>query len=223
MAGQGDIRYNIFMVSSEIAIEQLDVLLNQYEEARQGDHSGGKVRDDVLANRLIAAIERLTLSGSAYARQVNNYRGNPGAFTRELYAIASALRDDLRAGWLSSLVELVHADTYNDFLEMAEGLLTSDYKDAAAVIIGSSLEVHVRSLCTKHGVDTDVSGKPRKADVMNADLKKAGVYGTLEQKRITAWLDLRNSAAHGEYAKYDKDDVRRLARDVRDFAAKYPA
>ena len=36
--------------------------------------------------------------------------------------IAIALRDDIAAGWLTSVIELAHADTYNDYLEMAEGL-----------------------------------------------------------------------------------------------------
>jgi len=215
------------MISTEVAVQQLDHLLGQYRDlanrARYDDLSDLGVLADVLVNRLMATIERLSLPGSTYIRQLDNYREHPGSFLTDIVAISIALRDDLQAGWLSSIVELVHADTYNDFLEMAEGLLSAGYKDAAAVIVGSSLEAHIRALCIKHGIDIEVGGKPKKADVMNVDLKKAGVYGTLEQKNITAWLDLRNSAAHGKYSEYDDAGVRRLTRDVRDFAIKYPA
>ena len=40
---------------------------------------------------------------------------------------------------------------------------------------------------------------------------------------MTAWLDLRNRAAHGEYSKYDQDHVEALTRDLRSFMSRYPA
>lgn len=53
------------------------------------------------------------------------------------------------------------------------------------------------------------------ADVLNADLCKVGAYNKMEQKNVTAWLDLRNKAAHGHYAEYDQAHVESLVRDVR--------
>ena len=77
-------------------------------------------------------------------------------------------------------------------------------KDAAAVMIGSVLEEHLRQLCHSHKVDIftlkGMDEMPKKADVLNADLKKSGAYGPLDQKQVTAWLGLRNSAAHGKYS-----------------------
>ncbi|MFC8829023.1 hypothetical protein ACFT9I_27160 [Streptomyces sp. NPDC057137] len=137
--------------------------------------------------------------------------------------VALGLRDDLAVGWVESVVELVHADTYRDYLEMAEGLLAKGYKDAAAVITGTSLEVHVRALCVKNGVTTAVAGRPKKADTMNADLTKAGAYDGLQQKKVTYWMGLRNKAAHGNYADYDKDEVRQFIDGVQSFMMKYPA
>jgi len=40
--------------------------------------------------------------------------------------------------------------------------------------------------------------------MMNADLAKVKVYGILEQKNVTAWLDLRNRAAHGKYLEFSR-------------------
>ncbi|MGW3931338.1 hypothetical protein ACWECC_25010 [Streptomyces microflavus] len=137
--------------------------------------------------------------------------------------VALGLRDDLVAGWVETVVELVHADTYSDYLEMAEALLAKGYKDAAAVIAGTSLEVHVRALCVKNGVTTAVAGKPKKATTMNADLKKAGVYDGLQEKEVTAWMGLRNSAAHGDYSDYDHGRVRRFLDGVHAFMKQYPA
>lgn len=45
----------------------------------------------------------------------------------------------------------------------------------------------------------------------------------LEQKSVTAWLDLRNKAAHGEYSEYNENQVKQLIIGVRDFIVRNPA
>lgn len=58
---------------------------------------------------------------------------------------------------------------------------------------------------------------------MNADLVKAGAYAKLEQKSVTAWLGLRNDAAHGEYTAYDAKQVTLFISGIRDFIPRNPA
>ena len=107
---------------------------------------------------------------------------------------------------------------------MAEYFLDNDYKDAAAVLVGGVLEEHLRQLCSKHKITaTDSKGKPHKADRMNADLAKAQVCTKLEQKDITAWLGLRNNAAHAKYSEYTKDQVVVMLQGVRGFASRMPS
>jgi hypothetical protein len=109
---------------------------------------------------------------------------------------------------MQSVTERVHAYRFSDFLEMAQHLSSEGYKDAAAVLAGSVLEEHLRKLCDKNGLSvTDANGKPLKADRINADLKGANVYSGLDQKQVTAWLDLRNKAAHGHYTEYTQPQV----------------
>jgi hypothetical protein len=159
-----------------------------------------------------AAAIRNTLAVEASADPVNAIR------------VGTVAASTVMAGWLASVLELAHADTYNDYLEMAEGLHGQGYKDPAAVIAGTSLEVHLRTLATKHVISLQAAnGSPKKADTINADLKAAGVYSGLELKQVTAWLHLRNSAAHGHYGDYTDTDVRQLIDGVRSFASKYPA
>jgi hypothetical protein len=216
------------MANVDKVVDQLNFLIKASENYVQDDTwtllVDGPDDPIVLCNRLESAIERATRPNSSYMKQLEQARRktHPHRF-RVVRNVALGLRDDLVAGWVESVVELVHADTYRDYLEMAEGLLAKGYKDAAAVITGTSLEVHVRALCVKNNVTTAVAGKPKKADTMNADLKKAGVYDGLQQKEITAWMDLRNKAAHGAYADYDHDQVRRLIDGVEGFMRKYPA
>jgi uncharacterized protein YutE (UPF0331/DUF86 family) len=203
--------------------KQLEALFDEAQRflKEYNDDSAGA---GILANRLEAAVTRLSVKGSIYREQLK--RGS-GYSSRDRLIhdleVALALGRDLKDGWTETVVELVHADTYSNYLEMAEALLAKGYKDAAAVITGTSLEVHIRALCEKNSVTTAVAGKPKKADTMNADLKKAGVYSGLQQKQIMAWMDLRNKAAHGDYGDYDKDDVRQFIDGVQAFLMKYPA
>ena len=58
---------------------------------------------------------------------------------------------------------------------------------------------------------------------MNSDLAKAGIYNKLQQKRITALADIRNSAAHGKPEEFSGDDVIMMIRDIKQFLAIYLA
>jgi len=137
--------------------------------------------------------------------------------------ILTACRDEIAGGWLFTARGLIASDLFKDFLQMAEYLLSGDYKDASAVIIGSVLEEHLRQLCAKNGISVvDSNGRPRKASALNDDLAR-GTYDKLEQKAVTYWLDLRNKAAHGEYKQYDKDQVANMLQGVRDFMGRHTA
>jgi hypothetical protein len=104
-----------------------------------------------------------------------------------LAGVLRGLRADVGAGYTRTLEELVHADLFSDFLEMADELQRSGYKDAAAVIAGSTLEEHLRKLAEKNGVAIEQpDGAPKKADTLNADLAGAAAYKKLEQKSVTA-------------------------------------
>jgi hypothetical protein len=130
---------------------------------------------------------------------------------------------DIENGYIKSLVELVHGDIFADFLDMATHLHETGYKDAAAIIAGSTLESHVKELCNKAAVSIDIEGKPIKTDKLNSDLVKAHVYTKLDQKSITAWLGLRNQAAHVNYNEYNTDQVAILISGIRDFIVRNPA
>lgn len=125
--------------------------------------------------------------------------------------ILLSVQYEIENDWLFSLKSLVTSEIFSDFLEMANYLLSENYKDPAAVIIGSVLEEHLRQLCVKNGISTEVvkhdSYIPKKADQLNSNLTEKNIYNKLEQKSVTAWLDLRNKAAHGKYNEYTHSQV----------------
>ena len=136
--------------------------------------------------------------------------------------IVKAVQHELEKGLLSDIRQLLQADIFSDFLEMAEHLLKENYKDAAAVIIGSVLEDTLRKLADANGIPTvNSSGKKLTMDPLNNELVKPGVYNKLVQKQITSWADLRNNAAHGHYGQYDKKQVEMMLLFTQDFCSRH--
>jgi len=139
--------------------------------------------------------------------------------------ILQAARDEMAGGWTTTVKAIASAEIFSDFLDMASYLLAEGYKDPAAVMVGSVLEEHLRQLCRKNGIPTEMtkpSGDivPKKANALNAELAKQRVYGLLDQKNVTAWLDLRNKAAHGNYSEYTKEQVSLMYQGVAEFIAR---
>jgi hypothetical protein len=218
-------------LDQKAVLGQIDSLLGKYDEARsRSKHEDisdlPEEEPTELLTRIVAAIERLSPPGSRYVKNSSEYMNKSAVVGYKLtlvVGVLKALRADYEAGFLQSITELIHTDLFGDFLEMADHLLEQKYKDPSAVIAGSVLEEHLRKLCDKNGISTDIGGRPKKADAMNAELATAIVYSKLDQKSITAWLDLRNKAAHGEYGKYTQDQVALLVQGIRDFISRNPA
>lgn len=122
-----------------------------------------------------------------------------------------AAKDDFQGGFLTSVKNLVQAELFDSELEQATELLNSGYKGPAAVVAGVVLETTLRDLCTDNSIPHG------KLDKMNSDLAKAGVYNKLQQKRITALADIRNSAAHGDWTSFNDYEVKEMIRDVERF------
>jgi len=144
--------------------------------------------------------------------------------TEEGREILKAIRHEVDNGYLISVKGLVSGEIFSDFLEMAQYLLKESYKDAAAVMIGSVLEEHLRQLCTKNSISTEIEKEgimiSKKADRLNSDLYSSTVITKLDNKNVTGWLDLRNNAAHGKYDQYNIDQVRIMESGVSEFISR---
>jgi hypothetical protein len=219
------------VVNLENAVAQLGVLLEDHakiDEYLTESRNNWSFKD--LARFLTAfraAVERLAPPGSAYLVHCENIISDDShqAFQLErLAGVAQAVYDDYRAGALVSVKALIKAQVFGDFIEMAEHLLESGYKDPAAVLIGGVLEGELKTMAQRRGlkVATD-DGRPLKAEALNSALAAAACYDKLEQKNVTAWLDLRNKAAHAEYGKYTFEHVQAMLLGVRHFVARMTA
>ncbi|RSZ26419.1 HEPN domain-containing protein [Acinetobacter bereziniae] len=150
------------------------------------------------------------------AEEVQNFDTNPRVIKR-LLPILVATYDDFKNGFLVSFKQIIQAEVFDRELEQAKSLLDSGYKNAAAVIAGVVLETAVKELCLNNNIDI----QRRKLTQLNDDLAKAGVYNKLQQKQITALVDIRNNAAHGDYDQFTKEDVERMIDDIERFLLNY--
>ncbi|HEY4279038.1 MAG TPA: hypothetical protein VGM91_12495 [Conexibacter sp.] len=190
-------------------------------------HAGSRPNAVAMSTTILATIERIApnsaYSMSAASVTASSSMATPATVTN-LTGVLVALRAAIEAGYLLTLQELVHATVFSDFLEMADELQRRGFKDAAGVIAGTVLEEHVRKLAAANEVETqDNEGKALKLERLNTLLARVRVYNGLEQKNVTAWYDLRNKAAHGEYEAYDHSQVAGMIQGVRDFAIRHPA
>lgn len=216
-------------------IEQLDTLASKW--SRLLEITLRKPRYDYIDIAAIydfltlakSTIEQIAGMNSRYAKEVASIEAR--SFLDDKIApiagIVTALRSALQADFLETASELIHGELFSDFVEMAQHLLDEGYKDPAAVVVGAALESHLRQLCVKHGIETEVSSskdpRAKKAERMNQDLAKEGVLGKGDKKSVTAWLDIRNNAAHGNFDEYSAEQVKVMIMGVRDFILRMPA
>lgn len=133
-------------------------------------------------------------------------------------SILDSIKNEIESGWLSELKDLVSADIFSDFLDMAKYFLDEKYKDAAAVIIGSVLEKHLKNVAERNEIEifNEKDGKsiPKKISLINDELYKKSIYNQIVHKSIIHIFSIRNEAAHGNYEKYKLNDVENMYNSV---------
>ena len=216
-------------------LKQIKEILEEYND-KKGEKSsipeGGN--NDILIHNLItrifATIERIAGRNSEYYKHALKNASGEWSDSKVLDFLIGTLEglfNDLKKNYLKSLTETIRGDVFKDYLEMAEHLLNEGYKDPAAVISGSTLEKHLRELCSRNDINiylpTGTRKRPKRADQINSDLAKNEVYSKLDQKNITAWLDLSNKAAHGKYNEYNSKNVELMLMGIKEFINKNPA
>lgn len=210
-------------------IEQSEVVLSTRRKSAMG---GSCVDSAKLAGLRVSVLSFIAMvygtEHSHYSEFNKATNGSNEFNAKEGYEILLSIQNEIEGGWIFSIKKLVSAEIFSDFLEMAAHLLEQDYKDPAAVMIGSVLEENLRQLCHSIGIETEIEKEegifiPKNADRINSDLAKAGIYTKLDQMSVTAWLALRNKAAHGKYREYEKEQVVLMMQGVTNFLARMTA
>ena len=131
-------------------------------------------------------------------------------------AILRSARDDIEGGHLTRVENLVAADLFTDFLEMAEDLLRKGCYQPAAMLTGAVLEEGLRKIAVANEVKVRDGDK---IGTLNQKLANGGVYNRLRQKQVDTWKAVRDLADHGKFGEFGETDVADMLRGVRDFLA----
>src|SRR6266498_380273 len=113
-------------------LQQLDSLISEahkfqhyIKQGRRGDHYYSNVPESELADfltRVVAAIERLAPSGSAYVQTLRGILSNYDPIRADridpYVGILKALRSDYDAGYLQSVAELIYLYRFGDHREL---------------------------------------------------------------------------------------------------------
>ena len=203
---------------------QLDTILGDCSSAIHSRDAN--FSDYMMAiSRAKAAVERIAGTTSEYYKDISyilKWKVPGNKMVEGVEGVLYALKSDLENDYLKRFHDIVQSELFSDYLEMADYLLNQGYKDAAAVIIGSTLEANLRELCKSNSIEIEYSIstgviKQKKAEILNQDLAKAKIYSKGQQKQITAWLDIRNNAAHGKYNEYILEQVKLMLEGIRQF------
>jgi hypothetical protein len=128
-------------------------------------------------------------------------------------SLFKAAREDYEGGYLFNVRALAKAEVLSDAIGQARELLQAGYKDPACILARVALEATLKDLVDRHGL---IQGK---LDRMNADLSKAGVYNMAKHKQITAWAEIGNKAAHGDWTQYTEPDAIAMVQGVEGLVA----
>lgn len=204
--------------------DYLRTLLAEFEEHQHGQNPKPNQHDEEyrLSSALPAAILNLVPANSEFARQVNKATVGPRAARDAGYTCAQIGRAVMAAhdgGVLATAEDLIHAQTFEDYLAMAEYLHKETLLGPAAVAAGCALEQHLFHLCRANGIplsDTRNGDEvPRKTNRLDDELVRVGVYDKTISKQVKAALAIRDDGAHGHWEKLTPDRVELLLSQCR--------
>jgi hypothetical protein len=211
---------------NEKILKRLTDLISMGEKVLSTQYSLGPtfIGDDRVDSQLVMQwvtsiqnlLSRVFGKESVHLKNVNSLAAKHITYSpaKQILGVLEAAKDDFEQGFIFEIKTIIEAELFDDFLEQAEYLLETGYYQPAAVIAGCILEDGLRKLCDKNEIA--FSERP-KLDRMNADLAKSGIYNKLVQKQITAYADLRNKAAHGQWDEFNSDDVKGFTVWIRSF------
>jgi hypothetical protein len=184
-----------------------------------------------LKTRILTLIEHLTFRNGNLQHTANEISSltNTISDLEKLIGYLDGLKRDFDSGMFEDLTSLVVADVSADYMSQAEQLLGEGISGQfdhvpAAVLSAAVLEGALRRLCERQDPPIPLNktnGDPKTLGTCIDDLKKAGLYNELKAKQLRAWADIRNAAAHGDFAKFDRQDVETMIKGIKNFLADY--
>ena len=208
-----------------------ELILEANELIREGGDSAKYeaffVKTLSLTNTVFGGSER----GLKIEKRINHHLDEwiPSAALGYINGILQGLKDDYENGFLDNLEETVVANISADYMTQVEGLLNEgkpgQYDHVpGAVLCGAVLEDSLRRLCERQTPPVETAnenGRPKNLNSLIQDLQKANAFNKLKAQQLRGWAQVRNSAAHGKFDEFNRDDVNLMVNGVKNFLADY--
>lgn len=173
-----------------------------------------------LASRGSQLIQSATGPKSSYAEQMRNALKQKSANAQfaSIAGVLQAFQLDLANGHLMNIRQEVEAVVVSEILSQAQKLSrTKNVHPAATIIVAcAGVEEFLRNWCELKGIS--VPEKQRSIARFAQELRTAGHIDLPVERRICAWADYRNDAAHGaNWGKITHEIANRTIREIDDF------
>ena len=195
------------------------------EKGSSADYEAFFTKSLSLTNTVFHGSER----GLKIEKRISHHLDEwiPSAAVVYIKGILQGLKDDYENGFLDNLEERIVANISADYMTQVEGLLDEGQPGQydhvpGAVLCGAVLEDALRRLCERQTpqVPTDTpNGRPKALNALIQDLQKANAFNKLKAQQLRGWAQVRNSAAHGKFNEFSRDDVELMVKGVKNFLA----
>jgi hypothetical protein len=205
--------------SKDELLVRVDVLIAKFTSLRVVERSRVPDRFDAAPfaewrTQSLAFLKGLLAPGHAYVEAFEREVKPPGYPTESAagLGILRAVREDIESGYLSDLRQLVSAEVFGDFLDIADHLNAEGYYHAAASLAGAVLEDSLRRALRARG--QLANGNLQSFSQVGFD---AGMWSPIVHKQLKFWIDVRDKADHAEWDQVDPASVTSMIRDLPGF------
>lgn len=159
-------------------------------------------------------LEKTFGKENQYYRQLMSHRrlGNPKVKIPYGIACMESAKEEVEKGLLYKIEHLISADFFDSILEHAEYLLSKGHKDPAAILGRVVIEKTLKHIAERENI---VLLDKAKLSKVNEILWKKQVYNKIIWRLIQGYIDLGNFAAHGNFDKYNDNEVEDMLGWVR--------
>lgn len=185
-----------------------------------------------------SSLIKEVLANSERSKELQQNIAHPGTVkhpgpvsssVKRIIGILEGLKDDYENGFLDDLEKRIAMKISADYMGQAEALLgegiPGQYDHVpAAVLCGAVLEDSLRRLCQRQTPSISITkpnGQYKTLGPLIDELEKAKVFNKPKIGQLRWWAQIRNSAAHGQFNEFTREDVELMLKGAKNFLADY--
>ena len=202
-------------------VQRLDQLIEEGERQLWEDKKNrGKILDTARLSQWTTSslnlLDRLSASTNRFVTEFEHYGRvkDDGGFNIGLaLGVLRSARDEYMQGLAVDYQLSVTSAVFGDLLEQARYLESKGYLQAAVVLLGATIENGLRARAKVEPIE--LSGRETLVPLIHK-LKhpEVCVLTEFEAKKLEAYAEIRNHAAHRERFDYGAQEVRRMRKDI---------